>query len=344
MSKSTADVASITRRIEGHYQSFAPQLRKAARYVVKAPTEVALYSLREVAVRAEVGPTTLVRLAAQLGFSSYNAFREAFREGLRSGADRYASNVEELQHYRGGAAFKQLYRDTGERIVQNINVAYSTISATQIVAAGTLMKSARRLYLLGLRANYCLSFYLHYVLRTFMTNVILLEGRMGMLIDEIGDIGPRDVMLAVSYEPYALDAVKAVEHAAKRGAAVIAMTDTPLSPVARHATCVLILPTAGTSFYQSLVPTMALIEGIVCYLVARHCLDRSAHCSTRRRPRCRTGSRSTSLRTISRSAMKRCAGWSIVSRTAWRGDAPVRGLYDRDRHPRQWPSRLACGL
>ena len=269
MSRSTADVASITRRLEKSYQSFAPQLRKAARYVVKAPTEVALYSLREVAARAEVGPTTLVRLAEQLGFPSYNAFREAFRDGLRSGADRYATNVEELQHYRGGATFEQLYRDTGERIVQNISGAYSTISAAQIAAAGKLMKSARRLYLLGLRANYGLTFYLHYVLRTFMSNMVLLEGRMGMLIDEIGDIGPKDALLAVSYEPYALDAVKAVEHAAKRGAAVIAMTDTPLSPIARHATRVLILPTAGTSFYQSLAPTMALIEGFVCYLVAR---------------------------------------------------------------------------
>src|SRR5216684_254811 len=78
------DIVSVTRRLEGGYHSLPPQLRKAARYVVKAPTEIALYSLREVAARAEVGPTTLVRLAAQLGFASYNAFRETFREGLRS--------------------------------------------------------------------------------------------------------------------------------------------------------------------------------------------------------------------------------------------------------------------
>jgi DNA-binding MurR/RpiR family transcriptional regulator len=47
------------------------------------------------------------------------------------------------------------------------------------------------------------------------------------------------------------------------------MTDNTLSPIARHAGTILVLPTAGTSFYQSLVPTMALLEGLVCYLVAR---------------------------------------------------------------------------
>jgi DNA-binding MurR/RpiR family transcriptional regulator len=264
-----SDVISITRRLENDYSGLAPQVRKAARYVVKAPTEIALYSLREVAARAEVGPTTLVRLALQLGFTSYNAFRETFREGLRSGADRYASNVQRLQHDRARADFEQLYRDTGQLIVENIVATYSSISAADIAATAQVMKRARRLYILGLRSNYCLSFYLHYVLRTFMSNLVLLEGRMGMLIDELGDIGPRDALIAVSYEPYALEAVKAVEHAAISGAAVIAMTDTTLSPIARHATRLLILPTAGRSFYQSLVPTMALLEGLVCYLVAR---------------------------------------------------------------------------
>jgi DNA-binding MurR/RpiR family transcriptional regulator len=76
-----SDVAHITRRLEGDYQSLAPQPRKVARYVVKAPTKIALGSLREVAERAAVGPTTLVRLAAQLGYPSYNAFRETFVTG-----------------------------------------------------------------------------------------------------------------------------------------------------------------------------------------------------------------------------------------------------------------------
>ena len=39
-------------------------MRKAARYIAKAPTEVALYSLRQIAARAEVGQTTLDIAAA----------------------------------------------------------------------------------------------------------------------------------------------------------------------------------------------------------------------------------------------------------------------------------------
>ena len=134
---------------------------------------------------------------------------------------------------------------------------------------GQIMKAAGRLFILGLWANYSLAFYLSYVLRTFMPNIVLLEGRVGMLIDELGDIGPKDVPVVISYEPYALDAVKATEHAVESGAAVIAMTDTTLSPIAPRATKILILLTASASFYESLVPTMTLLEGLVCCLAAR---------------------------------------------------------------------------
>lgn len=263
------DLSSITSRIEGDYQNLPPRVRKAARYVVKAPMEVAMYSLRKVAERADVGPTTFVRLASHFGFASYNAFREVFREALGQGLHRYASNARELQQYRARTDFELFYKKTGDVIVQNINATFSSITAADIAAAGEVMCEARRIYIVGLRCNYSLSFYLYYVLRTFMRNVVLLESNMGMLIDDLGRIGAKDVLVAISYEPYAIEAVKASEYAASAGARVIALTDTMLSPIAQPAANVLVIPPCGTSLYQSLAPSMALLEGLVSYVASR---------------------------------------------------------------------------
>src|SRR5215475_9097082 len=73
--------AKVVQKLESSYETLTPRLRKAARYVQKNPAEVALYPLRQVASDAKVSPTTLVRLAADLGFPTYNEFRNAFREG-----------------------------------------------------------------------------------------------------------------------------------------------------------------------------------------------------------------------------------------------------------------------
>jgi DNA-binding MurR/RpiR family transcriptional regulator len=263
------DPQEIERRIESAYPELGPQLRRAARFVLRAPADVALYPLRAIAERAEVAPTTMVRLAEQVGFESYRAFRDAFRDTLRSGAGRYATDAQELLKQRARGGFDRLYREAGETLSEGIRTTFAAIPAPRVEEAGRGLAAARRIYLLGLRSNYAAAFYFHYVLCTFASNVILLEDRQGMLIDELGEIGPKDVLLVISYEPYARNAVEAVHYAANAGARIVALTDSAVSPVARPATDLFIVPTTSTSFYQSMIPSLALLEGLVCFLAAK---------------------------------------------------------------------------
>ncbi len=265
------DLAIMRDRLQAAYSSLSPQLRNAARFALKEPAYVALYPLRRVSGRAGVSPATMVRLAAQLGFATYNDFRDAFRAGMHSGmgSARYAADAESLLSYKGRRAFEKVYRNAGELQLRNIKETFTAIPPGAVEAAGASLARAKRIYILGLRSNYAAAFYFAYVLKTFARNTILLEDRMSMLIDELGDIGSRDVLLAMSGEPYATDAVRAVDYAAAAGATVISITDSSVSPIARNAQHVFVVPTTGPSFYQSLVPKMALLECLVCLLVAR---------------------------------------------------------------------------
>ena len=95
------DIAAVRDRLEAAYPHLSPQLRGAARFVLREPESVALYPLRDVAARAGVSPATLVRLAAQLGFAGYRAFRDVLRAGLHSAAVRYSSHAPALGERRG---------------------------------------------------------------------------------------------------------------------------------------------------------------------------------------------------------------------------------------------------
>jgi DNA-binding MurR/RpiR family transcriptional regulator len=262
------DIRQLEAKVEETYPRLGPQLKRAARFVLAAPSDVALYPLRQVAERAAVAPTTFVRLAEQLGFSSYKTLRDCVRETLRSGSERYAAHVQELLSHRA-EGFERLYRETANTLSGNIREAFATIPSDRIEAAGRLLGRARRIYILGLRANYSAAFYFDYVLRTFTSNTVLLEDRLGMMIDELGRIGSRDVLLAISYEPYAIEAVKAVEYSVAAGARVIAFTDNAVSPITPGAEHVFVVPTGSTSFYNSLIPTIAILEALICYLAAR---------------------------------------------------------------------------
>lgn len=263
------DATAVQERLEALAADLPPQMRSAARFVLKEPASIALYPLRELAARARVSPATLVRLAGQLGFPSYKAFRDVMREGLHSAAARYSSGARLLQEHprRGGP--QAVWRAACDVQATQMAEMMQTIPGAAVEAAARRVAEARTVYVLGLRANHAAALYFHYVLRTFRPEAVLLSGGHGTLVDALHGIGREDLLLAVSYEPYSQEAVRLVRHARRAGAQLVALTDRPWSPIAADADQVFLVPTAGASFYQSMIPTLALLEAIIAFLVRR---------------------------------------------------------------------------
>jgi DNA-binding MurR/RpiR family transcriptional regulator len=75
-------------------------------------------------------------------------------------------------------------------------------------------------------------------------------------------------MFAVSVVPYTRATLDAAAHAAARGVGVIALTDSPLSPLAAGARAVLTVPTATPSFFHSMSAAFAVAETLAALVVA----------------------------------------------------------------------------
>src|SRR3546814_20113542 len=80
----------------------SPQRKIAARYIAQSPDDVALYSMRLLAAKAEVSPNTMLRLAKHLGFADYNSFRDEVRARVREQVDGgpFATRARQLQAQR----------------------------------------------------------------------------------------------------------------------------------------------------------------------------------------------------------------------------------------------------
>ena len=254
-------------KIESGYEDLPPQLRKAARYVVQNPVKVALSPLRAVATSAGVSPTTLIRLATTLGFEAYDDFREPFRNSLRPGSERYSGAATQLVDQRGEQGFGAVFARTGAALSAQITEVFHSTSAADVAAAGKALAKARKVYVLGLRSTFAAAFYFHYAAGSFQENVHLIDARHGMLIDEFLDVDKRDVVLVLSFDPYPVDTVRSVNRAADQGAAIVAITDNRLSPIAQRAQHVFVVPNLNASFYTSLVPTLALLEALISFLL-----------------------------------------------------------------------------
>ncbi|TFE47777.1 MurR/RpiR family transcriptional regulator [Streptomyces sp. ICN441] len=89
-----------------------------------------------------------------------------------------------------------------------------------------------------------------------------------------------DVVVVFDYRRYEPDALALAQLAAERGGKVVVFTDTWLSPASAHADVVLPSRVSSTSPYDSLVPSLAVIETVVAHVLAA--LGPSAHDHLRR--------------------------------------------------------------
>jgi len=256
--------APLGDRIVQQFDSLTPQLREAARFVLEHPQDVALLSMRELARRAGMPPVTMLRLARQLDFPDYAAFRQVHAAALRKApGSGFAARAEGVQK-RGERLPERM-----EQMLAGQVSRLTAQNAAAFTAAAESIERARRVYVLGLRSCFGVAFQFAYVYGLLRDNGVLLDSGGGTGTDALRQAGPQDVLLTISLNPYTRAAVEQTDFAVQRGVSLLAITDSALSPLARRAKVSLIVPTESPSFFHALTPAFATAEMLLGLLVAR---------------------------------------------------------------------------
>ena len=263
------DLTPLRERLESRFPKFSPQLQRAARYVLEHPEEIALNSMRGIAGKAGVAPTTMVRLAREVGLASYEEFRAPFSIWLRGRQHSFTERVRELRQRARRSKAAAVMSEIMSADVADLQETYASLGEAKLAAAERLLIAAPRIFVVGVRSLYPVAFLFHYACRMFRDNTILLTGQGGSFADELRRVEKGDVILAIGYEPYSRDMMRAVEFAAELGGKVLAITDSSISPLARAAALSLVVKANGPSVFPSIVPALSVAQALVALLLAR---------------------------------------------------------------------------
>ena len=258
----------ILSRLMESYPSLSPQLRRAAQYVLDNPNEVGVNSMRQIAATAEVKPNTLVRLAKSLGFEGYEEFRKPFQDLLRNGVESFPDRARWLQSLAGGGSHSQLFSEMAASSLSNIEQLFLGTSVDEVKAVADLIDQSRRTYIFGVGMGYALAHNFWYVARMALDNLVLVPRHGSLAIDDIVKIGESDVLLAMTFTPYRAEVVEITQFAKRRGARIVAITDSRASPIALVADYVFVTPTNTPQFFTSQVAVTALLESLIAFMVA----------------------------------------------------------------------------
>ncbi len=249
------------------FDDLPPQSQIAARWVLDHPADVALLSMRDQARRAGVPPVTLTRLAKRLGFNGFDELKALYAQSMRGRPDNFRDRAEELVARQGGDG--GFVADAIRAQTAHLQALAAPEAVAGLTRAADRIVASDRVFCLGLRSAFPVAYVFHYVHALFGATSMLLDGAGGAGADQLKAIGPRDVLLAVSVNPYARATVDAARYAAGRGAAVIAVTDSGLSPVARLAAESIIVATDTPSFFHTMAPAFVAVEMLAAMVAAR---------------------------------------------------------------------------
>lgn len=254
---------TLQARILAQLPDLSAELRKAARFLVDHPDDVALVSMRVLASRSAVTPTTFVRLARRLGFGDWTALRRPFENRLRAGGTPFATRADALVQRGPQAVFVESLK------VAAANLAAAGNEGREIAKACSILERAERIRVAGFRSCRAPAHTLVYLCRMFCRDVALLGGDGGALEAELATIGKRDAVVMIGFAPYSRELGPVAEAARRRRAPIIALSDSMAAPIARHADVTLRFSTESPSFFPSIAAAVAIVEALAATMLAR---------------------------------------------------------------------------
>lgn len=268
-----ADAAAFLVAVRAGFAPLSKQLKTIARHVEQHGERLALEGVQATAERCGVQPSAVVRFAKHFGFSGYSEMQALFRAGavrqLAPNRD-YQDRIRELIVPGGPAlAGTRLAHEVIQGSIESLQALQRGLPDAPFDAAVDLMLDAPALWLAASRRSFPVGAYLAYALQHTAKPVHWLHGLGAMQKGELRALGAGDVMLAVSFAPYAAETLELVEAALERGARLVALTDSQLSPLAARADVVLLAQDGATFGFRSLTSTLCLAQSLFLALACR---------------------------------------------------------------------------
>ncbi|MFH2244938.1 MurR/RpiR family transcriptional regulator [Enterobacter sichuanensis] len=251
------------------FRELSAELQRAAEFSLQNTNQLVVLSMRAFAAEAGVKPATLLRLAQRLGYNGWGELKDAFIDELGLRNDTYVSKAEKLI---AKGTQPQLYEEVFQ--AHQANLAFTQNENHQAMEqAVSLLDAAENVYICGFRASFPIAWSLFYVYRLFNRQASLIDGLASNIEVFTRELTAQDCLLLTSFAPYSRESLDVLRAAQQAGATIVAITDSPVSPLAQAADCTLLFSTDSPSFFPSVVSGMGLAECLLAMLVARHGRD-----------------------------------------------------------------------
>jgi DNA-binding MurR/RpiR family transcriptional regulator len=254
---------ALRTRIRSRFETLSPHLQRIARSALEQPNDFALRTTVSIAGDLAVQPSTLIRFAKEFGYSGFSEMQRIFRHRLIEGAADMREQVYATQAARPPADLAALLNASIDALAASLDELRRTVSTDDLAAAVSMLEHADHIHIAGLRRSRAIATYFAYGLARSERQCSLLDFGGGMASQQVANMKSGDLLVAIAFPPYSEPVVDAVVDCHLSGKPVLALTDSPQSPLARHARLAFFVDNASTGQYRPISGAIALVQTLV---------------------------------------------------------------------------------
>ena len=248
---------SLSQLIAAAGDHLTPTERRIAEAVVAEPTLLAFGTVSDLAEAVGTSRPSIVRFATKLGFEGYPRLQDHVRRDLSTQLERPSDRI---RRGPGGHTARQA-------IEQSMDSVFAAVDRGRLSELATHFTKATRVLVLSGETSRAGAHSLVSGLSMVRPGVRLLEERN--LGRDLADAHPDDLLVVIDFPRYRNAVVRAARVFADAQGNVLAITDGPLSPLARVTELWVAVDVPAIGPFDSSLPAVALAELLVMEVAAQ---------------------------------------------------------------------------
>ena len=251
---------SVLQTIRAGMDTFSKGQKRIAAFILDNYDRAAFMTAAKLGETASVSESTVVRFAAQLGYDGYPDMQKALQELIRG----RLTSIQRIQVSRDQMTGSDILGSVMQRDMNSIHDVIERLDREEFERVVDKLLHAKHIYILGVRSSSFLAGYLNFYLHLIFKNVTLVQSSAaGEIYEQLVHIGQGDVLVSISFPRYSKMAIHAVEFACQRGGDVVAVTDSPMSPMYKMASASLLASSDMISFVDSMAAPLSLLNALI---------------------------------------------------------------------------------
>ncbi len=253
----------VLTRIQDQYPKLSKGQKLLAGYIREHYDKAVYLTASKLGAIVGVSESTVVRFALELGYEGYPSMQRALEELVKN----KLTAIQRMEVSQGRVDPDRILSSVLQMDMENIKLTLEQVNEEAFRKATQAILRARKDYILGVRSCSVLANFLSFYLNLIFENVHqVMTSSASETFEQMLQVSSQDVVICISFPRYSKRTVRTAEFAKSRGATVVSITDSDMSPLVSVSDYVLMAQSDMVSFVDSLVAPLSLINALILAL------------------------------------------------------------------------------